>query len=68
MPVLFLNAQYDYVCECTHSRLPELMRTYCRILTELTIRTGHWMMQEKPREVDACPGEMVGDLGCRRMA
>ncbi|MGE0822776.1 MAG: alpha/beta fold hydrolase [Candidatus Binatia bacterium] len=53
MPVLFLNARYDYVCECTHSRLAEPMRTYCRKLTELTIRSGHWMAQEKPTEVNA---------------
>jgi pimeloyl-ACP methyl ester carboxylesterase len=53
MPVLFLNARYDYICECTHSRLAEPMRKYCRNLTELTIRSGHWMAQEKPREVNA---------------
>ena len=53
MPVLFLNAQYDYVCECTHSRLAEPMRTYCRNLTEETIRSGHWLAQEKPIEVNA---------------
>ncbi|HYL57849.1 MAG TPA: alpha/beta hydrolase [Candidatus Acidoferrales bacterium] len=53
MPVLFLNARYDYVCECTHSRLPEPMRKYCRDLTEATLRTGHWMAQEKPAEVNA---------------
>jgi soluble epoxide hydrolase / lipid-phosphate phosphatase len=53
MPVLFLAARYDYVCECTHSRLAEPMRTYCRHLTEETIRSGHWMAQEKPREVNA---------------
>jgi len=53
MPVLFLNARYDYVCECTHSRLAEPMRKYCRNLTEETIRTGHWMAQEKPGEVNA---------------
>ncbi len=53
MPVLFLNARYDYVCECTHSRLAEPMRKYCRNLTEETIRTGHWMAQEKPAEVNA---------------
>jgi soluble epoxide hydrolase / lipid-phosphate phosphatase len=53
MPVLFLNARYDYVCECTHSRLAEPMRTYCRNFTELTIRSGHWMAQEKPVEVNA---------------
>jgi soluble epoxide hydrolase / lipid-phosphate phosphatase len=53
MPVLFLNARYDYVCECTHSRLPEPMRKYSRNLTEHTIRSGHWMAQEKPSEVSA---------------
>jgi pimeloyl-ACP methyl ester carboxylesterase len=53
MPALFLNARYDYVCECTHSRLAEPMRKYCRNLTEETIRTGHWMAQEKPAEVNA---------------
>jgi soluble epoxide hydrolase / lipid-phosphate phosphatase len=53
MPALFLNARYDYVCECTHSRLAEPMRTYCRNLTEVTIRSGHWMAQEKPSEVNA---------------
>jgi len=53
MPVLFLNARYDYICECTHSRLAEPMRTYCRQLTEETIRSGHWLAQEKPVEVNA---------------
>jgi len=53
MPVLFFNARYDYVCECTHSRLAQPMRKYCRNLTEETIRTGHWMAQEKPAEVNA---------------
>jgi pimeloyl-ACP methyl ester carboxylesterase len=53
MPVLFLAARYDYVCECTHSRLAEPMRTYCRHFTEETIRSGHWMAQERPREVNA---------------
>ena len=53
MPVLFITAQYDYVCECAHSRLPEPMRNYCRNLTEETIRAGHWVAQEKPVEVNA---------------
>ncbi len=53
MPVLFIAARYDYVCECTHSRLAEPMRTYCRHLKEETIRAGHWVAQEKPLEVNA---------------
>jgi pimeloyl-ACP methyl ester carboxylesterase len=53
MPALFLNARYDYVCEATHSRLAEPMRKYCRDLTEVTFRSGHWMAQERPLEVNA---------------
>ena len=53
MPVLFLNARYDYVCECSHSRLPEPMRTSCRNLTEETIPSGHRLAQEKPVDVNA---------------
>lgn len=53
LPVLFLNARYDYVCENTHSRLAEPMRTYCHQLTDETICSGHWLAQEKPVEVNA---------------
>lgn len=53
MPVLFLAAEHDYVCECTTSRLAEPMRQYCRNLTEHTIKSGHWMAQEKPVDVNA---------------
>ena len=53
MPVLFLHGLYDYTCETVASRLAEPMRTYCRSLHEQTIRSGHWMAQERPREVNA---------------
>jgi len=53
MPVLFLAALYDYVCESVHSRLGEPMRRYCRNLTKEVLRGGHWLAQEKPREVNA---------------
>ncbi len=53
LPVLFLSAQYDYVCECHHSRLAEPMRKQCSDLTYHTVQSGHWMAQEKPRDVNA---------------
>ena len=53
MPVLFLAAQYDYTCECISSRLAEPMRKYCSDLTESVVYSGHWMAQEKPRDVNA---------------
>jgi pimeloyl-ACP methyl ester carboxylesterase len=52
MPVLFLTAAYDYVCECVDSRLPEPMRERCRKLTEHTVESGHWMAQERPADVN----------------
>jgi len=53
MPVLFLNARYDYVRECTHSRLAEPISTYCRQPTEEMIRSDHWLAQGKAVEVNA---------------
>ena len=53
MPVLFLAARYDYVCESVHSRLGEPMRAHCRNLAEEILRGGHWLAQEKPLEVNA---------------
>ena len=53
MPVLFLHAEYDYVCETVASRLAEPMRRDCRDLTEVSVASGHWMAQEKPAAVNA---------------
>lgn len=53
MPVLFLGARYDYVCECFNSTLAEPMRLRCRNLNEVTVYSGHWMAQEQPAQVNA---------------
>jgi pimeloyl-ACP methyl ester carboxylesterase len=53
MPVLFLHAAYDYVCETIESRLAEPMRAHCADLTEAVVSSGHWMAQEKPARVNA---------------
>lgn len=53
MPVLFLGARYDYVCECYDSTLADPMRERCRRLTETTVYSGHWMAQERPLDVNA---------------
>jgi pimeloyl-ACP methyl ester carboxylesterase len=54
MPVLFLAARYDYVCESVVSDLARPMRDECHDLEVVTIDSGHWMAQEKPFEVNAC--------------
>lgn len=43
MPVLFLEAEYDYTCDCVNSPLAEPMKKLCRDLTIKRIESGHWM-------------------------
>ena len=52
-PVVFLHAAYDYICATVDTRLPQPMREDCRDLTEVTVKSGHWMAQEKPTAVNA---------------
>jgi pimeloyl-ACP methyl ester carboxylesterase len=52
MPVLFLHGAYDYTCETMTSRLAEPMRRDCADLTEVTVKSGHWMAQERPVDVN----------------
>jgi pimeloyl-ACP methyl ester carboxylesterase len=53
MPVLFLHATFDYVCDTLRSRLAEPMRTHCANLSEAVVPSGHWMAQEQPARVNA---------------
>ena len=52
MPVLFIEAKYDTICDTFLSRLAEPQRKYCSNLTEVSIKAGHWVAQEKPAEVN----------------
>ena len=53
MPVLFLHGAYDVTCETMTSRLAEPMRRDCANLTEVVVRSGHWMAQEQPVAVNS---------------
>lgn len=53
MPVLFVHAAYDYICETLDSQTAVPMREHCANLTEATVHSGHWMAQEKPVAVNA---------------
>lgn len=53
MPVLFLAARYDTTCETVQSGAAASMREYTHDLTEVIVDSGHWMAQERPREVNA---------------
>jgi pimeloyl-ACP methyl ester carboxylesterase len=60
MPVLFLEAAYDYTCDCVNSPLTEPMKKLCRDLTIERIAAGHWMAQERPIEVNASLARWLG--------
>jgi pimeloyl-ACP methyl ester carboxylesterase len=53
MPVLFLHGAYDTTCETITSRFAEPMRGDCSDLTEVVVKSGHWMAQEQPVAVNA---------------
>jgi pimeloyl-ACP methyl ester carboxylesterase len=53
MPVLFLHGTYDTTCETVNSRFAEPMRGDCSDLTEVVVKSGHWMAQEQPVAVNA---------------
>jgi pimeloyl-ACP methyl ester carboxylesterase len=53
MPVLFLHGAYDTTCETVNSRFAEPMRRDCADLTEVVVKSGHWMAQEQPVAVNA---------------
>ena len=53
LPVLFLHATYDVVCETVDSRLADPMRRDCTDLTERVVDAGHWMPRERPDDVNA---------------
>ena len=59
MPVLFLAAKYDFVCETVDSRLAEPMREKCSDLKEVVIECGHWMAQEQPQAVNVALQEWI---------
>lgn len=63
LPVLFLHARYDSVCETIRSRLADPMRAHCKNLTEVSVDSGHWMAQEQPDTVNRVLLEWITRLG-----
>jgi pimeloyl-ACP methyl ester carboxylesterase len=59
LPVLFVHATYDVVCETVDSRLAEPMRRDCTNLTERVVDAGHWMPQERSDDVNAAIAEWL---------
>jgi pimeloyl-ACP methyl ester carboxylesterase len=50
-PVLFLNGEFDGICDITRSRLGEPMRCACEDLSVTNLSAGHWLPLECKAEV-----------------
>lgn len=52
LPVLFVHAAWDTVCDTVHSALAKPMREDCADLSKATIEAGHSVMLEAPDAVN----------------
>jgi pimeloyl-ACP methyl ester carboxylesterase len=50
-PVLFINGDFDGLCDITHNRFGEPMRSACQGLTVVNLPSGHWLPLERKAEV-----------------
>ena len=59
LPVLFIHASRDSVCNSAHSKLSEPMGRDCVDMSEITIEAGHLVMLERPAEVNEAIAEWI---------
>jgi pimeloyl-ACP methyl ester carboxylesterase len=53
-PVLFLNGDFDGLCDINHNRVGDPMRNACKDLTITSLPAGHWLpLERKPESVRA---------------
>jgi pimeloyl-ACP methyl ester carboxylesterase len=50
-PVLFVNGEWDGICDITRSRLGEPMRSTCQDLSVTNLASGHWLPLERKSEL-----------------
>jgi pimeloyl-ACP methyl ester carboxylesterase len=50
-PVLFVNGDWDAICDITRSRLGEPMRSTCHDLSVTSLPAGHWLPLERKTEL-----------------
>lgn len=63
LPVLFIHADRDVVCDTVHSSLAEPMREDCGDLFETTIKAGHSLMLEAPDAVNKAVDTWLREKG-----
>ena len=63
LPVLFIHAVWDNICDTAHGRLAEPMREDCADLTERSVLAGHWVAQERSAEVNDAIAAWLSERG-----
>lgn len=61
IPVLFIEAKYDTVCDTLNSRLAERQERLCDDLTFVSIDAGHFVPNEKAEEVNDAIGKWLDE-------
>jgi pimeloyl-ACP methyl ester carboxylesterase len=49
-PVLYINGEWDPICDINRSRLGEPMRRVCQDLSVTSLQAGHWLPLERKTE------------------
>ena len=49
-PVLFINGEFDGICDINRSRIGEPMRSTCQDLSVINLPSGHWLPLERKAE------------------
>jgi pimeloyl-ACP methyl ester carboxylesterase len=50
-PVLFINGDWDGLCDISRSRLGDPMRRTCQDLSETNLQSGHWLPLERKTDL-----------------
>jgi pimeloyl-ACP methyl ester carboxylesterase len=50
-PVLFVNGDFDGLCDINHNRVGEPMRSTCQDLSVTSLSSGHWLPLERKAEL-----------------
>jgi len=50
LPVLFLNGEFDGLCDINHNRVGDPMRSTCKDLSVVSLPAGHWLPLERKDE------------------
>jgi pimeloyl-ACP methyl ester carboxylesterase len=67
-PVLFINGEWDPICDITHNRYGDSMRRACPDLSVSNLQAGHWLPLERKAESVHAIGSWLKAKGFNKAA